>query len=88
MPEVFKRLAGRIYHTHIKNGYIDSQGGWHFGPLNEGMTNNAEVIALLKKMNYTGFLSLECLGADAKEKPIETVQRDLRILGEYIESED
>lgn len=88
MAEVFTRLANRIYHTHIKNGYIDSQGGWHFGPLNEGMTDYAEVISLLKKINYTGYLSLECLGTDAKEKPIETVQRDLKILRGYLEKQN
>jgi sugar phosphate isomerase/epimerase len=84
MPQVIARLGDRIHHTHIKNGWVDPQGGWHFGPLDEGLTDYAEVLALLQSIGYEGYLSIECLGPDAQTLPARTAQRDLAILQRYL----
>lgn len=85
MPRVVSRLRDRIYHTHIKNGHMDSEGGWHFGSLDMGLTDYSEVLRLLKGAGYEGYLSLECLGVDAQTFPARTAQRDLAILDGYLE---
>jgi sugar phosphate isomerase/epimerase len=80
MPEVISALAGRIYNTHIKNGTIGEDGSWHFHSLDTGLTDYLQVLSLLRDINYTGYLTIECLGSDANEKPFETAKRDLDIL--------
>jgi len=85
MSEVISTLEGHIYNTHIKNGTIDENGGWHFHALDTGLTDYSEVLSRLREINYTGYLTLECLGPDAKEKPVETAKRDLDILRRYLE---
>lgn len=84
MPQVISRLKDCIFHTHIKNGYIEPGGGWHFGPLDTGLTDYAEVFSLLREIGYDGYLSAECLGPEAKEEPIRTAQRDLTLLERYL----
>ncbi len=37
MTEVVHVFKKRMYHTHIKNGYVDSKGGWHFQSLDNGL---------------------------------------------------
>ena len=85
MPEVIPAFGGRIYHTHVKNGSVDPDGGWHFGALDEGLTDYPEVLALLRDAGYDGYLSLECLADGARERPIETARRDLGILKKWVE---
>jgi sugar phosphate isomerase/epimerase len=80
MSEAIPALADRIYNTHVKNGTIGADGSWHFHALDTGLTDYAEVLAGLRSMGYTGYLSVECLGSDAREKPLETAGRDLEIL--------
>ena len=84
MPDVLSAFKGRIYNTHVKNGYIDPQGGWHFQALDTGMTDYLEVLPLLRDAGYDGYLTVECLGADAKDRPAQTVSRDLEILKRYL----
>ncbi len=84
MEDVVSVLSERMYHTHVKNGYIDQEGGWHFLSLNEGMLDYPALLGMLVGANYDGHLSVECLGRDATEKPLETAQRDLTILQEYL----
>ncbi|MCL5269416.1 MAG: sugar phosphate isomerase/epimerase [bacterium] len=88
MPEVIAQLQGRIVHTHLKNGYIDSGGGWHFQALDTGMTDYAEIIRLLRKSNYDGYLSIECLGPESRTHPGQTARNDLRILNRYLRQYD
>jgi len=85
MPEVISTLASRIYNTHVKNGTIDEDGNWHFHALDTGLTDYLEVLSLLRDTNYTGYLTIECLGSDANEKPFETAKKDLDILRNYLE---
>ena len=85
MPDVISTLKDRIYNTHIKNGTIDKDGDWYFHALDTGFTDYLEVLSLLREINYTGYLTIECLGSDANEKPIETAKRDLNLLRHYIE---
>lgn len=84
MPCVVEAFRGHIYNTHLKNGYIDNVGGWHFQALNEGYIDYSELLNLLRKTKYNGYLTIECLGAEARDKPIETAARDLRILREHL----
>ena len=85
MPEVISTLESRIYNTHVKNGTIDENGNWHFHALDTGLTNYLEVLSLLRETNYAGYLTIECLGSDANEKPFETAKNDLNILRRYLE---
>jgi sugar phosphate isomerase/epimerase len=80
MADVVRALKDRMLHTHVKNGYVDPQGGWHFQALDEGLTDYAEVLTLLRAADYEGYLAIECLGEDARREPVETARRDLEIL--------
>lgn len=84
MRDAIPLLASRTFHTHVKNGFVDSQGNWHFGALDRGLTDYAEVIALLRSAGYDGFLSVECLGPEARTDPAGTARRDLEILKRYL----
>ena len=85
MPEVFFALGNRMYNTHLKNGTIGDDGSWHFDALDRGLTDYQEVFSLLRDADYDGYLTIECLGADARERPRETAGRDLDILKRYLE---
>ena len=78
-------LAGRMYNTHVKNGVVRGDGSWQFNALDDGLTDYSEVFSLLRDVNYTGYLAIECLGPDASERPAETAKRDLDILRRYLE---
>jgi sugar phosphate isomerase/epimerase len=84
MDVAIPALKGRGYHTHVKNGYVDDKGGWHFQALDKGLTDYAKVLALLHETGYKGYLSIECLGEGAKARPVETAGRDLAILRGYM----
>ena len=84
MREVISCLGNRTYNTHVKNGYIDSDGRYHFLPLDEGLTDYPLVLSMLRDVGYDGYLSLECLGPDAQENPKQTARRDLEILRRYL----
>jgi len=84
MAEAIPSFGDRIFHTHVKNGHIDAEGGWHFHALDRGLTDYAEVISLLRRTGYGGYLSLECLGEDARQRPFETVCRDVEMLKRYL----
>ena len=79
-PAAATTLFPRTFHTHIKNGTVDSSGGWHFEPLDQGLTDYGKILPVLKASGYEGYLSVECLGQDAKDRPRETIARDLGIL--------
>ena len=84
MSEAIPALKDRIYNAHVKNGTIGEDGGWHFHALDTGLTDYSEVFSLLRTLNYTGYLTVECLGPDARERPVETARRDLEILESYL----
>ena len=84
VSQVISELTYRTYNTHLKNGYVDSKGGWHFQALDSGLVDYSLVLGKLQDAGYNGYLTIECLGADAKEKPIETARRDLGILRCYL----
>ncbi len=75
-----KEFYKYTFNTHIKNGYIDDDGGWHFQELDKGLTDYRAVLKVLADNNYDGYLTIECLGPDAKEKPKETAARDFNLL--------
>ena len=84
MTEAIPAFGDRIFHTHVKNGHIDAEGGWYFHALDRGLTDYAQVISLLRRTGYGGYLSLECLGEDARQRPLETVCRDVEMLKRYL----
>jgi len=86
MDQVIGAVADRLVHTHLKNGTIDASGGWHFDALDRGLTDYAQVLRMLHETGYDGYLSIECLGADAGERPAETARRDLAILRRYLQA--
>ena len=84
MSEAIPVLGPRILHTHLKNGTVGTDGAWHFGPLDTGLTDYTEALALLRDTGYSGYLSLECLGDDARNRPLRTACRDREILKRYL----
>jgi sugar phosphate isomerase/epimerase len=84
MSDAIPLLAPRMFHAHVKNGFVDTEGRWHFGALDQGLTDYDEVIALLRNAGYNGFLSIECLGPEARTAPAATARRDLRILERHL----
>lgn len=80
-----RALAPRMVHAHVKNGTLDAEGGWHFHPLDQGLTDYTEVLPLLAELGYGGTLSIECLGDDARRQPAETAGRDLAILRRWLD---
>jgi sugar phosphate isomerase/epimerase len=84
MPEVFSALSGHTYNTHLKNGTIGEDGSWHFKSLDDGLTDYLTVLSLLRDINYKGYLTIECLSLEAKEKPYENAKNDLNILMNYL----
>lgn len=85
MTEIIPVFGDRMYHTHIKNGYIDSKGGWHFQALDKGLIDYIMLLRLLRDAGYTGYLSIECLSPQAAEMPSETARRDFEILNFYLD---
>jgi protein FrlC len=84
VAQVVSELADRTYNTHLKNGTVDTDGGWHFHALDEGWTDYALLLRLLHGAGYDGPLTLECLAPEAKEYPLRTAGRDLEILKRYL----
>lgn len=84
MSCVMDAFRGRMYNTHLKNGYIDKAGGWHFQALNEGAIDNQEILRMLHDAEYDGYLTVECLEPEAQDKPVETAIRDLKIIKHYL----
>jgi sugar phosphate isomerase/epimerase len=85
MTEMIPVLRDRMVHTHIKNGHIDSKGGWHFQALDRGLIDYVMLLRLLRDVGYTGYLSIECLSPQAAEMPSETARRDFEILNSYLD---
>jgi inosose dehydratase len=77
--EAINRFRGRIYLTHIKNG-SNQDGTWDFRLLDDGMVDYPPIFNRLREIEYDGYCSVECLGPEAKEKPIETATHDYKIL--------
>ena len=87
MPDTISRLKGRIFHTHLKNGFIVAEGGWNFQELDTGITDYSEVLPLLREAGYDGCLSIECLGAEGREHPARTARKDFEIINRYLSQE-
>lgn len=85
MGDVLSALKDRMYHAHVKNGTIDREGCWHFQALDQGLLDYSQVIPLLRDAGYDGWLSIECLGPEARNRPMRTADRDLRILAGFLQ---
>ena len=81
---VVRELLPRTVNTHLKNGYVDADGGWRFRALDDGLTDYDLVLGLLHEAEYRGYLTIECLGPEAQARPLETAGRDLGILRRYL----
>jgi sugar phosphate isomerase/epimerase len=77
-------LAPRMYNAHVKNGVIGPDGAWRFLPLDQGLTDYAQVVPQLRDLGYDGYLAVECLGPDARTAPRETAARDLALLRRWV----
>jgi L-ribulose-5-phosphate 3-epimerase len=84
MSTVLTALMPRTFHTHLKNGCVDADGGWHFLALNDGLTDYRVVLSGLAAARYDGYLSIECLGEESRERPVEVARRDLGLLWQYL----
>ena len=69
MPQVIARLGDRIHHTHIKNGWFDSQGGWRFGPLDEGLTDYERCSPSCSPSAMRAYLSIRVSGPRGAHPP-------------------
>ena len=85
MNDALSAFKGRIYHTHLKNGMVGAEGEWRFFALDRGLTDYGELLPLLRDTGYDGYLSLECLGPDAQQRPRQTAARDLAILSHHLD---
>ncbi len=74
-----EEMKDRLYLTHVKNGYL-WDGEYDFRPLDDGMVSYPPIIERLYEVGFKGYLSVECLGASAREKPYETVKHDYEVL--------
>lgn len=72
-----KALAGRIRHVHVKNGRWGGDGVFRCGPLREGLIDWPAHLALLSRLGYAGYLSIETHYLPFKEGS-ETVLGELR----------
>ena len=86
--KVISSAGDRIFHAHLKNGIIDDKGNWCFTALDDGWTDYETVLPLLRDSGYDGFLSLECLGEDARQNPVRTARRDLGIFYRFLKQAD
>lgn len=62
LAETAAYLGDRVAHVHVKDGVPTEDHDltqYHHTDLGEGVVPIREFLALLRKMNYTGFLSLE-----------------------------
>lgn len=84
LSEALRHLAPRMFHTHVKNGFVEVDGTWRFGALDTGLTDYSALVALLDRSGYEGYLSIECLGPEARTHPVATATRDLAILSNYL----
>ena len=57
---------------------------WHFHVLDEGLTDYALVLSMLRDAQYDGFLTIECLSPSAQTQPVRTAQKDLQILRRFL----
>ena len=85
VTQVVFDLADRTYNTHLKNGTMDADGGWHFHALDEGWTDCALLLSLLRDARYDGPLTIESLDPEARERPLHIAGRDLAILKRTLE---
>jgi len=85
LREAIPAVGSRMLNAHVKNGVLGPDGAWLFDRLDTGLTDYAELLALLRNAEYSGYLAIECLGPDAAERPIETARRDKAILQKYID---
>jgi len=88
VPEAVLELGSRSFNAHVKNGRIRDDGSWDFLPLDEGWTSYPDVLRALDQVGYQGYLTVECLGADAKERPLETASRDRLILERFLRDQE
>ncbi|MBU7004950.1 MAG: sugar phosphate isomerase/epimerase [Theionarchaea archaeon] len=85
LVEVVESLAEYTYHTHVKNGSVVAGSNPIFGRLDVGIVDYPKVIEMLDDIEYGGYLSIECLGPDARAAPLDTAKRDLEVLEGYLE---
>jgi len=77
MDQVVHRLKDRTWHVHVKNGRVADSGEYLWQPLDQGLVDYVETVALLRSTGYDGYLSIECHDPFAKMAPVAAAARDL-----------
>lgn len=86
LGEIFARTQGRYSHVHIKNAIPQGPGEQpYYGPIDEGMLDLDACLGMLRDSGYDGWLSVECLGPEARQSPQATAARDYAILTRCLE---
>ena len=74
--EAARRLVGRIYHTHLKDGSKTPEG-YRGEAVGEGDLDFPAILALLKKQGYRGYY---CVEYEGREDPDLGVRKSLEYL--------
>lgn len=79
--EAARRLAGRIYHTHLKDAHRLPDGRMQGAALGEGDVPISAVIDELKRQNYDGFY---CIEYEGREDPNIGLRKSIEYLRSII----
>jgi fatty-acyl-CoA synthase len=61
LDQVIENMRGRLLHVHVKDGRRPADGGpnWELTLLGEGQVPMPDILAALRALGYTGWLSVE-----------------------------
>jgi sugar phosphate isomerase/epimerase len=59
IEETWRLIGGRVAHVHIKDARLKPDGDWQLVLLGEGEVPNKEIVDLLIRKGYRGYLSVE-----------------------------
>jgi len=79
-------LASRLFHTHIKDARLSESGSCKWLPIGTGDVDYPQVLRALHEVDYSGYLSIECLYDDTFTAPEITVNRDRVALAKLLPS--
>ena len=82
--DAIDRFGDRIYLTHVKDSLFNIESG-EYVPMGKGKMDYGPIIERLRAIGYDGYLSVECLYAQAKrEDPRGSIAHDLAVLRELL----
>ena len=82
--DAIDRFAGRIFLAHVKDSRFTTDSG-EYVPMGQGKMDYPPILERLRSVGYDGYLSIECLYAQAKQHGSRSaIEHDLRALTEAI----